>query len=284
MSIKILIYGGLGNQLFQFAFGESLRLSYKNLEVKYIDLTKYYSAKRVWELGFLDIKPHKVSKREIISIFLKRILNSKINKYSHNLIYFGILNDNQYDHIFEYLQNKRSFIIDGYWQSEEYFLNNKMKIKKILNITKKNPINKKESNFEKVAVHIRLGDYVNSSRGRENHLVCDIEWYKNSINYLKKFNSELKFTIFSDDKKIIESEFSDYKDLEIYDSDYSKNAYEDLYEMAKYDHFIISNSSYSWWASYLGEKENSKIIAPKYWYKNKKTKELPLFRENWTLL
>lgn len=284
MSIKILIYGGLGNQLFQFAFGESLRLSFKNLEIKYIDLTKYYSAKRVWELGFLNIKPHKVSRKEIISIFLKRILNSKINKYSQNLIYFGILNDNQYDHIFEYLQNKRSFIIDGYWQSEEYFFNNKMKIKKILNITKKNPINKKETNFEKVAVHIRLGDYVNTSKGRENHLVCDIEWYKNSINYLKKFNSELKFTIFSDDKKIIESEFSDYKDLEIYDSDYSKSAYEDLYEMSNYDHFIISNSSYSWWASYLGENKNTKIIAPKYWYKNVKTTQIPLFRENWIIL
>ena len=62
--------------------------------------------------------------------------------------------------------------------------------------------------------------------------------YKKSINYLKEFNSELKFTIFSDDKKIIESEFSDYKDLEIYDSDYSKSAYEDLYEMSNYDHFI----------------------------------------------
>ena len=32
MSIKILIYGGLGNQLFQFAFGESLKITYKLLE------------------------------------------------------------------------------------------------------------------------------------------------------------------------------------------------------------------------------------------------------------
>ena len=114
MTIKLLIYGGLGNQLFQFAFGESLRLSYRNLEVKYIDLTKYYSSKRVWELGFLNMQPHKTSKREIASIFLKRILNSKINKYSSNFINFGILNENQYDHIIKYLKNERSFIIDGY--------------------------------------------------------------------------------------------------------------------------------------------------------------------------
>ena len=71
-----------------------------------------------------------------------------------------------------------------------------------------------------------------------------------------------------------------YKNLEINQSDYSKDAYEDLYEMATFDHFIISNSSYSWWASYLGEKENSIIIAPEYWYKDKKTKEIPLFRKN----
>ena len=58
MVIKILIYGGLGNQLFQLAFGEALKISYKNKDLKNIDLTKYAKTKRKWELGFLNIKPY----------------------------------------------------------------------------------------------------------------------------------------------------------------------------------------------------------------------------------
>jgi len=284
MSIKILIYGGLGNQLFQFAFGESLKITYKKLEVEYIDLTNYASTKRMWELGFLKINPHKISKREITSIFFKRIINAQFNKLSSRFLYFGIINENQYKYIHQYLKKGRSFIVDGYWQSEEYFINHKVDIKNILKITCKDSITNEKQKYEKVAVHIRLGDYINSQKGRDNHLVCNIDWYKKAINYLKDYDKELHFTVFSDNKELIKHKFKDYKNLEINQSDYSKDAHEDLYEMAKYDHFIISNSSYSWWASYLGEKENSKIIAPKYWYKNIKTKEIPLYRKNWILL
>lgn len=284
MSIKILIYGGLGNQLFQFAFGESLKITYKNLEVKYIDLTKFAPTKRMWELGFLKINPQRISKREIITIFFRRIINAQLNKFSSKFLYFGIINDNQYEYIHEYLNKGRSFIIDGYWQSEEYFLKHKVDIKNILNINSKPLSNKEKRKFKKVAVHIRLGDYINSKQGRDNHLICDINWYKKAINYLKEYDRELLFTIFSDNKELIKNQFKNYTNLEINQSDYSKNAYEDLYEMATFDHFIISNSSYSWWASYLGENENSIIIAPEYWYKDKKTKEISLFRKNWTLL
>ena len=284
MLVKVLIYGGLGNQLFQFAFGESLKFTYNKLEVKYIDLTKYASTKRIWELGFLKICPQIISKREIASIFFRRIINAQFNKFSPKFLYFGIINENQYEYIDKYLKKSRSFIIDGYWQSEQYFLSHEFEIKKTLNKDSKLSITNQKSKNQKVAVHIRLGDYINSKEGIENHLVCNIDWYKKAINYLKDYNEKLHFTIFSDNKDLLKNEFKNFSNLEINQSDYSKDAYEDLYEMAKYDHFIISNSSYSWWASYLGEKENSKIIAPKYWYKNKKTKELPLFRKNWTLL
>jgi len=282
MSIKILVFGGLGNQLFQFAFGESLRMTYKNLDVKYIDLTEYATTKRKWELGFLDIKPSKINKIEIFYIFFKRIINSKFNKLTSKFFYFGIINEKQQKYIHDFLIKEKSFIIDGYWQSEEYFSEIKNEIKNMFEINNHNPkINSKE---EKVAVHIRLGDYVHTKEGREKHLVCDIGWYKNAINYLKNINKELKFKVFSDNKNLLKNEFRHYQNLEINDSNYSESAHKELYEMSKCDHFIISNSTYSWWASYLGEKKGSKIIAPKYWYKNIKTKNIPLFRKNWILL
>ena len=281
----MLIYGGLGNQLFQLAYGESLKIAHNNVNIKYIDLTKYAKTKRKWELGFLNIKPFNISKREIYSIFFKRFINSKVNKFNSNFLYFGIINEKQNKYIQNYLEKNRNFILDGYWQSEKYFNDNKFYIKTFLNSKNKNFSTKnRDSKNQKVAVHIRLGDYNNTFEGKKNHLVCNFEWYKNAIIYLKGLNKDLKFTVFSDDKELVKNEFRNFKNLEIKNSDYSNSAYKDLFEMTKYDHFIISNSSYSWWASYLGEKENSKIIAPKYWLKNFKTKEFPLYRENWILL
>lgn len=281
----MLIYGGLGNQLFQLAYGESLKIAHNNVNIKYIDLTKYAKTKRKWELGFLNIKPFNISKREIYSIFFKRFINSKVNKFNFNFQYFGIINEKQNKYIQNYLEKNRNFILDGYWQSEKYFNDNKFYIKTFLNSKNKNFSTKnRDSKNQKVAVHIRLGDYNNTFEGKKNHLVCNFEWYKNAIIYLKGLNKDLKFTIFSDDKELVKNEFRNFKNLEINNSDYSNSAYKDLFEMTKYDHFIISNSSYSWWASYLGEKENSKIIAPKYWLKNFKTKEFSLYRENWILL
>ena len=134
MSIKILIYGGLGNQLFQFAFGESLKINYKKLDVKYIDLTQFATTKRKWELGFLKINPQRISKREINTIFFRRKINTQINKFSSKFLYFGIINENQYEHIHKYLNKGKSLIVDGYWQSEKYFLKHKVDIKNILNI------------------------------------------------------------------------------------------------------------------------------------------------------
>ena len=50
------------------------------------------------------------------------------------------------------------------------------------------------------------------------------------------------------------------------------------------DHFIISNSSYSWWASYLGSTKNSITVAPKFWYPGQLTNELPIWRKEWILI
>ena len=163
MFIKMLVYGGLGNQLFQLALGESLKISYRNIEVKYVDLTKYATTKRKWELDFLNIKPNRISKEELSSIFLKRFISSKLNKFNSNNVYFGIINEKKYKYIEDCSSKNKSFILDGYWQSEEYFYNNKSDIKNILRIQNKKFSKKnRESKYQTVAVHIRLGDYINT--------------------------------------------------------------------------------------------------------------------------
>lgn len=129
---------------------------------------------------------------------------------------------------------------------------------------------------ESVCVTIRLGDYLNNSV----HQVCTKEYYLKAMRKLKKRKPNCKFFIFSDDidqaKKIFDFDFP-----VIYDSGKMKD-YVSLYVMSKCKHFIISNSSFSWWAQYLSKNPEKIVIAPNKWYAT----DVPcdIYERNWELL
>ncbi len=211
--ITILVYGGLGNQLFQFALGKSISLSNPEIVVKYYDFTNFASTSRTWELGFLNIYPTRISKKDALIILFKKIIYKKFNKNVSNLLRLGIVNELQYDNIHK--RNRKEIILDGYWQSETYFYKHKKQIKEILNSSKE--LLKLGFNFDsyQVAVHVRAGDYHSNKKVRKQHLVCDLNWFKKSIRYLKKINPNFKFTIFTDDVDFVERNFYEFKDIKI---------------------------------------------------------------------
>ncbi len=281
--ITVLFFGGLGNQLFQLALAKSLKQKYIDFDLELIDLTSYAKVKREWSLDFLGLKGKKINKFEYIFLKLKILINKKLLKYGIKKNFFNIIDESQYS---KFLSNKfwnGSFIFDGYWQSEKYFYKNKDEIKSFLLGEKVRNV-KLSRNFEEVALHIRLGDYLNFNISKENHLVCDFAWYLKAINYLYRKNSNFKFVIFTDDPDYVRLNFKLPDKIKYFISEKGTEPHIDLLSMSLFRNFIISNSSYSWWASYLGEDKNSIVIAPKYWYPNKLTAKLEIYRSNWILL
>jgi hypothetical protein len=113
------------------------------------------------------------------------------------------------------------------------------------------------------AIHIRRGDYL---KFPGHHPIPHMDYYNKSIEILRD-DTDL-FMVFSDDIEWCREQFignfifSDEIDEFI-----------DLLKMSKCDNFIIANSSFSWWGSYLCKNNNKKTIAPFNWvgpeYKNK---------------
>ena len=88
-------------------------------------------------------------------------------------------------------------------------------------------------------------------------------YYKNSINLLKKELSDFEFDIFTDDKEWVLNQniFSDFRKIYGEDNDPIKS----FKKMLCYKHYIIANSTYSYLAAFFGEKQNSKILMPYRW-------------------
>jgi len=157
---------------------------------------------------------------------------------------------------------KDNFIVDGFFQSEKYFVHNR---EVILDFIKMSPsidtiIKTKYGdllNGRTTSIHVRRGDYVYHPN---HHPVQTIEYYDKCVDLLKDKTD--KFIIFSDDIPWCTENLK--YDNSIYISD--EKDYIELYLMSLCDNNITCNSSFSWWGAWLNENENKVVIGPKRWF------------------
>jgi hypothetical protein len=150
----------------------------------------------------------------------------------------------------------------GWFQSEKYWKHCEGNIKDLFKWQEsfvKHINNTYEALFSKntIAVSIRRGDYV----GNENYHPLSLEYYKGAVVNIKSTFASVDFNVlvFSDDIKYCKENLpSDWYYME-------GSAIEQLCLGSLCNHFVIANSSFSWWMAYLGEKTSSKIIAPEFW-------------------
>lgn len=272
--IYLKLKGGLGNQLFQYAFGYalSIRLS-KNLILD----TTYYSqitldTKRNFDLDQLNISYF--SKVNYVS-FINRLRNRL------NSIYF---NEESFD--FNLINNytgKQNIVIDGYWQSEEYFRDSKLDI-----INKFSPL-RQSSTFlfykNKIlsencaSIHIRRGDYISNPKAALVHSVCGLDYYMQAVEIVnKKTNSPVIFYIFTDDKEWALANFKTNNFRVICAPELSH--IDELFLMSYCKHNVISASSFSWWGAWLNLFNDKIVITPHQWYKKRDTPK-NLIPSNW---
>lgn len=152
--------------------------------------------------------------------------------------------------------------IKGYFQSEKYFENIADLVRHHFKPAQ-HVINKIVGKYgnqldgNTCAVHIRRGDYINNSV----HDTCDMNYYMRGIKYVNDKVGVDRFFIFSDDinwcRQNLQGNYV-FVDGNI--------DIEDLFIMSMCKHFVISNSSFSWWASWLCAYNDKLIVAPTKWF------------------
>lgn len=177
---------------------------------------------------------------------------------------------------------KNEIVVDGYFQSDKYF--NDIRNLLFHELTVDKEINDNVIRMTKLAeetnsicLSLRLGDFV----GNSVHQVCSVDYYRRAISIMKDRVSEPVFFVFSDNESKARELFKDY-DINIIFEDEGNEDYEKLYMMSRCKHFILSNSSFSWWVQYLSLNSDKIVVAPNRWYNS----AIPcdIYQDDWILI
>jgi hypothetical protein len=247
--LKVINYakGGIGNQLFQHIFGQSLA-NKLNAEY-YSDISSYTNDSYRNNPTVWDLMPE------------PKLINIKDN----NPIGSYLLIEDNYKNINEKLilpEDISSLILNGYWQSENYmdsfFVNQTYeylvgKCRDIINIDLAKEMAEHPNS---IALHIRRKDYAHMG-------LCKHSYYIGVVEYLMESLKDCAIYLFSDEpnfaQHILINQGISFTHVQ------HENDLAVLYLMSLCKHFIISNSSFSFWGAYFGEKRGGNIYSPKEW-------------------
>lgn len=296
--IIVKLYGGLGNQLFQYALGR--HLAEKNSTILKLDLCNFQIDKlRKYELHCFKILHQIASLNEIEAIKCENKyrlcrLTSKIRmklgfSYSKIFDFYNlpiIIKEKKFSFDSSVLETKGNIYIDGYWQSEKYFSVIKNILLSELVIKYEQDLKNKElakliCNTESVSLHIRRGDYVHDQLTNLYHGLCSFDYYQKAVDQIVQKIPNCHFYVFSDDPLWVRENFKLDYPLIIVDHNNINTNYEDLRLMSLCHHNIIANSSFSWWGAWLNKNPEKIVYAPEKWFNDKKLDTSDLIPGSW---
>ena len=178
-------------------------------------------------------------------------------------------------------REKKGFeVYFGTWHSlinKYQFLEGSKSINFNSNFKHSNQFNYKQ---EFIALHVRRGDYISCKKTSRYHGNLENSYFIKSVNYIRNIYGDLPVLLFSDDYKWLNINLKEIIPNSIVFSSDSISPEEDLFYMTKARFFILSNSTFSWWAAFLSTKKNKFIIFPKYWFNKVKTTQKYIYK-NW---
>jgi len=284
--ICVRLAGGLGNQLFQLSAAVKIATD-NNLPYSaiYID-TRFlsaYEAKHSFQIEFVtDLLPG-VRAGKNTTVLSDIVFNFRLARlYEGSVGLCEFINSVDYLTSFVLLPKTKYVFLDGYFQHPDVlFLDDQRTfISNQLLELHQLKINLIKEGRPSIGIHIRRGDYVTSKSAKNVFRTIPIEYYKNA---LREFGENCQILVFSDDPRI-SAQFA----LEVGGIDVPQmnlTLQEEFCLLMSCDNYVIANSTFSWWAAYLGYNEEKKIIAPLKWYhEEERSKENSLLLKSFTTL
>lgn len=272
--IIVKIIGGLGNQIFQYAFGRYLA-EIHGTELK-LDITGFEQYKlHAYSLGQFNIVENFATKEDIAR--LQKYRKKPSRKW---FLYNTFIADNRryvqegsFQFIPALLETGGDAYLEGFFQTEKYFKGIEEIIRK--EITVKTPLSGKDKEMAdamaqttSVMMHIRRGDYVTDQASNHLHGTCGVEYYKKAVSIIAGKVENPHLFVFSDDHEWVKENIKLGYPTTYVDHNGADKNYEDLRLMSLCRHHVIANSSFSWWGAWLSSHPGKIVVGPKRWFQN----------------
>ena len=242
------IKGGLGNQLFIISFAQYLKMNdYK----VFVDTSFYNSSHDYPRELHIDIEKFGFTRINFKSDKIFKLIKTK------------------YDEV-ENLTSLNTKILNrfkGYYQDTTFL--NKEYLKNKLSLQSK-------KNKDSVMVHIRRGDYIGLNE------TLKLEYYSTALKKLEKKLGSCEIAIFTDDHSLKIEDFQNFNVTKLF-NDKNEDVLETFKKMTQFQNFIISNSTFSFLAAFLGQEKRSTIYYPYPWMRNSDV-QVKNFPKDWVLI
>ena len=295
----VKLEGGLGNQLFQYTHALALCLRYGGI----IILDKHaFNKKQIRQCALENYKLNNNVRFKRST--LQKLLTCYFLLVNHLAVKFGWTHAEKGYHTLSkfglYYQYQirwfDSFVkpimpvnyVTGNWLSSKFFegaeecIRNDLKYQK--NLPEKcNEFLAEILQSEAVCIHIRLGDYI-APQWKDKLYVCTPDYYHQAMALIREKVKNPRFFVFSNRPKDFEMIRNEYDLGNVIYVDMGNSDVEDMELMRNCKHFIMSNSTYSWWAQYLSENERKVVVAPSRFNNYPEWDMTDIYQENWEIV
>ena len=294
MKVYIYLNGGFGNNLFQIARAISICTKEGHQSKFYLVTKDLSNADKINIFKVFKDIDFLIKKRTLLDKMVMNYLAYKAKIYGA-FFYRGIklpfllkgimFQEGTKYKEYPYSKLMNSLYVVGSWQSLKYFSNVRNSVKDIF-INALGYYHKDNLKYS-VALHIRRGDYL-SNKWSKDLVVCGDIYYTNSVSFINKTLDKtiLKYFVYTNNKKDLIWIQNNYTFLKHYDVEYVDGHFDtitDFIKMIRHEHFVLSNSTFSWWASFLKYSDSGLILAPSKW-NNGAYPMTDIYLDNWKII
>lgn len=298
--VTVALFGGLGNQLFQYATGLAVARRHESelvLDLSWFELVHHLpnTTVRKFALDPFGTQNKTISKAipnpSAAKIFLLRIWRKVQRDLNINLDFWRagpqVVNENGFRYDQQIFSVAPPLLLNGYWQSPRYFESIQSELQQLFGTphsmnAASEALQKRIASTDAICLHVRRGDYITNQHAASTHGLCDMDYYHRGIAIAREGLTNPHAYLFSDDPEWVRTNLILDIPITVVDVNGPDDAHQDLWLMAACRHFVIANSSLSWWGAYLAAHPAKRVIAPRRWNIDERLDTSDLIPAGWT--